>query len=47
DPWLHQKLNSLQIQELFEITPDMEALLDKELRDYLSVILTDACEEKK
>ena len=31
DPWLHQKLNSIQIQELFEITPDMQALLDKEL----------------
>jgi hypothetical protein len=46
DPWLHQKLNSIQIQELFEITPDMQALLDKELQDYLSVILTDVCEEK-
>jgi hypothetical protein len=46
NPWLHQKLNSTQIQELFEITPDMQALLDKELQDYLSIILTDACKEK-
>ncbi|CAJ0756244.1 16212_t:CDS:1, partial [Entrophospora sp. SA101] len=46
EPWLCQKLDSLQIQELFGITPDMQALLDKELQDYLSVILADACREK-
>jgi hypothetical protein len=45
-PWLHRKLNSIQIQELFEITSDMQALLDKELRDYLSIILAELCTEK-
>ena len=46
EPWLNQKLNSSQIEELFDVTPEMQQLLDQQLYDYLSVILNEACAEK-
>jgi hypothetical protein len=46
EPWLHKKLDSLLIQELFDITPEMQKLLDQQLHDYLSIILAEACTEK-
>jgi hypothetical protein len=46
EPWLYQNLNLSQIQELFDITPEMQKLLDQQLYNYLSIILTEACAEK-
>ena len=46
NPWLHQNLNISQIEELFGLTPEMQALLDRQLHDYLSSILTELCTEK-
>ncbi|RIB03900.1 hypothetical protein C2G38_2286020 [Gigaspora rosea] len=47
NPWLHQNLNVSQIESLFGLTPEMQVLLDRQLHDYLSFILTELCEEKK
>jgi hypothetical protein len=47
NPWLHKTLNSIQIQELFDLTPAMQNLLDEELHDHLSIILDEASAEKK
>jgi len=48
EPWLCQKLDSQQIQELFEVTPEMQKLIDQQLYDYLTTItiLIEACAEK-
>ena len=46
DPWLHKKLNPLQIEQLFDITPNMKILLDKQLHEFLSNILDEAIVEK-
>jgi len=46
DPWLHESLDSSQIQELFDITPGMHELLDQQLCDYLSTIISEASIEK-
>jgi len=47
DPWLHKtSLNTLQIQELFDLTPEMQILIDRQLHYYLSIIITEACTEK-
>jgi hypothetical protein len=46
-PWLHKTLSTLQIQELFDLTPEMQKLIDQQLYDYLTVILDEACDEKK
>ena len=45
-PWLHKSLGRLQYEELFDITPQMEEEINKELRIYLSEILDILCEEK-
>jgi hypothetical protein len=47
NPWQHRSLDSSQIQTLYDITPEMQELLDQQLRDYLSIIITEACAEKK
>ncbi|KAF0424070.1 hypothetical protein F8M41_006623 [Gigaspora margarita] len=44
--WLHQNLNILQIEELFGLTPEMQVLLDCQLHDYLSPIITELYIEK-
>ena len=46
NPWLHKTLNTLQIQELFDLTSEMQTLIDQQLHDYLSVILDETCNEK-
>jgi hypothetical protein len=46
EPWLNQKLNSSQIEELFDVTPEMQRLLDQQLYDYLSIILNETSSEK-
>jgi len=46
EPWLYRKLNSLQVEELFDVTPDMQRLLDQQLHNHLSIILNEACMEK-
>lgn len=46
EPWLNQKLNPLQMEELFDITPEMQRLLDQQLHEYLSIILDEVCTEK-
>jgi len=46
EPWLNKKLNPSQIEELFDITPEMQRLLDQQLHDHLSIILDEACAEK-
>jgi glutaredoxin len=45
-PWLYQNLNKLQMEELFDITPAMQSLIDQELNDYLTIILAEASTEK-
>jgi len=46
DPWLYEALNSLQIEELFTITPEVQELVNQQLYDYLSIIIDEASEEK-
>ncbi|RIB16611.1 hypothetical protein C2G38_2189481 [Gigaspora rosea] len=36
NPWLHENLNTAQIEQLFNITPEMQTLIDQRLHDYLS-----------
>ena len=45
-PWLHDSLNRLQYEELFDISPQMEREFNKEFHDYLSKILNELCTEK-
>ncbi|KAF0444001.1 hypothetical protein F8M41_003508 [Gigaspora margarita] len=45
--WLHQNLNMSQIENLFGLTSEIQVLLDRQLHDYLSNILTKLCKEKK
>lgn len=45
-PWLHSSLNRLQYEELFDVDPQMQEVIDKELHIYLSEILKLLCEEK-
>jgi len=47
NPWLHKTFDLSKIQELFNITPEMQIVLDQQLHDYISVILSEACAEKK
>ena len=44
--YIKPPLNALQIEELFDLTPEMQTLIDQQLCDYLSVILAEACTEK-
>ncbi|RIB13363.1 hypothetical protein C2G38_2198055 [Gigaspora rosea] len=46
NPWLHENLNTAQIEQLFDITPEMQTLIDQRLHNYLSAILTEASIEK-
>lgn len=45
-PWLHSSLNRLQYEELFDVNPQMQKVIDKELHTYLSEILKLLHEEK-
>src|SRR6185369_752241 len=45
-PWLHNSLNRLQYEELFNISPQMGEEITKELHIYLSEILDLLCGEK-
>ncbi|CAG8571090.1 5002_t:CDS:2, partial [Scutellospora calospora] len=45
-PWIPNSHNRLQYESLFEITSEMQEVLDKELHDYLSEILNLLLEEK-
>lgn len=47
DPWLHKSFDLSKIEELFNITPEMQTILDEQLHNYLSLILDEACTEKK
>lgn len=46
NPWSYESLNKLQMEELFDVTPEMQSLIDQELNDYLSIILAEASTEK-
>ncbi|CAG8774951.1 12717_t:CDS:1, partial [Racocetra persica] len=46
NPWLHENLTTMQIEQLFDITPEMQILIDQRLHDYLFTILTEASIEK-
>lgn len=45
-PWLHNSLNRLQYEELFDLSSQMEEEFNKELHNYLSKILDQLCMEK-
>ncbi|RHZ86518.1 hypothetical protein Glove_50g130 [Diversispora epigaea] len=45
-PWLHSSLNRLQCEELFDINPQMQEVIDMELHAYLSEIFKLLHEEK-
>jgi thiol-disulfide isomerase/thioredoxin len=45
-PWAYHSLNRLQYEELFDINPQMQEALDKELYDFLSEICNLLSEEK-
>ena len=47
DPWLHKTFDLSKIEELFNITPEMQKILDEQLHNYLSFILHEACTEKR
>src|SRR6266540_2077790 len=44
--WLHSSLNRLQYEELFDVNPPMQEVIDKELHTYLSEIFKLLHEEK-
>ncbi|CAG8833852.1 22170_t:CDS:2, partial [Gigaspora margarita] len=46
NPWLNQNLDTLQIEELFDLTSEMQTLLDRQLHDYLLTIITELCKKK-
>ena len=45
-PWLYSSLNRLQYEELFNISPQMQEIINNELYTYLSDILNLLSEEK-
>ena len=45
-PWVYDSLNRLQYEELFDVNPQMQELIDKELYNYLNDILNLLSEEK-
>jgi hypothetical protein len=46
NPWLYSTLNLSQVEQLYNITPEMKTLLDQELYKFLSDILSNALIEK-
>jgi len=46
NPWVYNSLNEQQYKELFELSPEMQEEIDKELYTYLSEILGLLCKEK-
>src|SRR5438132_2172870 len=46
DPWLYDNLNEQQYKELFELSNEMQKVIDKELHIYILEIINQLYEEK-
>ncbi|RHZ44823.1 hypothetical protein Glove_709g82 [Diversispora epigaea] len=47
DPWISNSLTEINIQQLFNLTPDMKNILEKELINYINEIIDELIIEKK